>query len=370
VAELFFVAFVLAFGAELIAHGLALPSGTKTWLEWQPTYLIAIGSALAILGMGYVVLRGRLELPKKHALRGVLIVGKEKNNTVAVDGYNFSETITRYFSGLSENKALKEVWQNGDLSDFRAINAVGTAKGKLTAAKLIREAIEYFALQKLSLHLSGHFENNPDINDDEIERFGREDIPKILLQNHFLELFSRPMAEREAFSHEDRAPGKVVFSIKETGEIFDHFELILPAKSIVTRLDENTIIIDTKRFTIRISSGFEGWGYNLPAWFEPMYLGIKSFESRNYEVKLSISVNYKLSALLSLKGWSYYRWIDSFLDRLDASFSFNRFIEEIGWETACTVAKIFKRRGPPRNSGDKKSLPGFIESVSDDSDSI
>ena len=140
--------------------------------------------------------------------------------------------------------------------------------------------------------------------------------------------------------------------------MFDHFELILPARSNVTRLDEGTIKIDTRRFTISVSSTFGGFRYGLPTWFEPMYLGTKLFETRAYAVDLNVSVNYKFSALFSLKGWNYYRWIDSFLDDLDASFSFNRFIDQIGWETACTVAKIFKRRRPPRNSDELSSLPG------------
>jgi hypothetical protein len=378
--ELCFVALVLAVGTELIAHGLVMSSGEKTWLGWSPSYTIAIGSGLALLGLGYIVLRGRLELPKKNRLRGVLIVSGKKNNTIAVDGYDFSEKITQYFSGLSENKALKEIWQNGDLS-FIHTKATGTGdKGKLTAVKLVREAIEYYVLNSLSLHLSGHFNNNPDIADKEIERLGREDIPKILLQNHFLELFSRPMAEREAF-FEDQAPGdlklgefgahfvgKVVYQIKENGERFEHFELILPKKSTVTRLDESTICIDTKRFTIKVSSVFEGFGYGLPRWFEPMYLGTEMLENCAYKIKLNISVNYKLLAFLSFKRWNYYRWIDSFLDQLDASFSFERFIDEIGWGTACTVGKIFGRRKPPRNSGEASSLPGVIELVDDDSD--
>lgn len=296
---------------------------------------------------------------------------QKKNGSIAVDGYEFSEEITSYLSGLSENKALRDIWQKGDLNILRPGAGAGAAKDKLTAAKLAREAIEYFALRKLSLHLSGYFENNPDIADVEIQRIGREDIPKILLQNRFLELFSRPMAEREAFS-QDQGPvhGKVVFQVKGTGEMFDHFELILPAKSNVTRLDEGTIIIDTRRFTISVSSEFGGGGYGLPTWFEPMYLGTDLFETRAYAADLIVTVNYKFSALFSLKGWNYYRWIDSFLDDLDASFSFNRFIDEIGWETACTVAKIFKRRRPPRNSDEVMPPPGTIELVSDDSDPI
>jgi len=349
--------------------GLRRRPGAGHGLDWPPLGLIATGSALALLGMGYIVLRGRLELPKKNAFTGALIVTEGKNNTVAVDGYKFSKEITRYFSGLSENKALRDIWQNGDLSDFQAVDGTAALNGSLTPAKLVQEAIEYFALRQLSFHLSGHFENNPDIVDEGVQRFGREDIPKILLQNHFLELFSKPMVEREAFSKDvAEASDKVVFQMKHTGEMFDHFELILPSKSEVTRIDRRTISIDTKRFTIRISSGFEGYGFNLPTWFEPMYLGTKIFETRAYKTELSVSVNYKLSALLSLKGWSYYRWIDSYLDRLDASFSFDRFLDKSGWETACTVARIFKRRRPPQTSGDSNSLPGVVELISHDSD--
>jgi hypothetical protein len=236
VLELVSVAFFVALGANLISSGLVMPAESRTWYGWPASYVIAVGSALALLGLGYIILRGRLGLPRtKNPFTGMLLVTEGENNTVAVDGYDFSEKITQYFAGLSENTALKSIWQTGDLHDFQVMRRATPTKGRLTAPQLVREAVEYFVLQKLSLHLSGHFENNPEIADKEIERFGREDIPKILLQNHFLELFSRPMVERAAFSQDQiETPNRVVFQIKPTGEIFEHFELILPAKSTVT----------------------------------------------------------------------------------------------------------------------------------------
>jgi uncharacterized membrane protein len=73
VGELVFVAFFLALGANLVASGLVMPANAKTWYGWPGSYVIAIGSALALLGLTYIVLRGRLELPKKNAFRGMLL---------------------------------------------------------------------------------------------------------------------------------------------------------------------------------------------------------------------------------------------------------------------------------------------------------
>ena len=366
VAELFFVAFVLAVGAELIAHGLVMPSSSETWLGWTPPYLIAVGSALALLGMGFVILRERIAMPKKIAFEGMLIVGKEKNRILRVARYDFSEKIFEYFSGLSENKALLSIWQNGNLNHWTGSGEKDPTNGNLTAAKLIREAIEYFVLSRLSLHLSGHFQNRRQAADGEIEVLGRADIPSILLQNHFLELFSRPMAEREAFAtSEDRSPGKVVSVWTSSGMMFEHFEMILPAKSAVTRLNENTILIDTKRFTMRISSGFEGSGYAFPDFFLfwRMYLGKSISDERAYGVNLSIDVKMKPLALLTLTGWGHYRWLDSFLDELDGAFSVDRFLEEIGWKAACTVGQIMNIQRPTRELSTADSKEHVIEVV-------
>ena len=132
------------------------------------------------------------------------------------------------------------------------------------AAKLAQEALEYYVLSELSLHLSDHFDNNPRVSDEEIQRIGRRDIPSVLLDNRFLELFSKPMDEREAFTARgnrvDSPPqGQVVYAMGEGGAIFDHFELILPAGAVVSRMSPVSVRVRTRRLSMQINVAFEGF---------------------------------------------------------------------------------------------------------------
>jgi hypothetical protein len=313
-----------------------------------------------------------------------------------------------YLAGLSENPALSRAWRDSSLSGMKYLGDGRLEIVTNTAARqLAREAIEYFVLDMLSLHLSGHFENNPRIADDEIVRILREDIPDVLLRNHFLDLFSRPIAERSAFAplqefeqgkgvrqpsstdehgaekrikkrQEDdgtkvtlghppergvyQRVGAVCFQKGKDGAIFDRFELILPAKSRVKRLDPSTISIDTGRFVMRISSEFDGYSANLPGGFEKSYLRLESEGDlqqgpsiHTYSVKLQLSVRFRPFVLLTSKGWEYHRWVDSFLEELQESFSFERFLSKIGWEASLTVARLTQPKQNQKSGPDSSS---------------
>jgi hypothetical protein len=65
-------------------------------------------------------------------------------------------------------------------------------------------------------------------------------------------------------------------------------------------------------------------------------------------------VSLKWTAVISQTGWQYFRWIDVFLSDLEAEFSFEHFLEEIGWETAKTIAVISERVPSSVNSIKKR----------------
>ncbi len=91
---------------------------------------------------------------------------------------------------------------------------------------------------------------------------------------------------------------------------------------------------------MRIAVGFEGFSALFPRGFEKFYLGGGSIDVAPYQVDLDITVHFSPWALLSARGWVNYRWLDSFLDRMDAEFSFERFLAKVGWETALSTAII------------------------------
>ena len=177
-----------------------------------------------------------------------------------------------------------------------------------------------------------------------------------------LELFSKPMEEREAFlpkgkNIEVRHGSNVVYAIGEGGALFDHFELMLPRGTTVSRIDPRSIQLKTNRFSMRVVVGFEGFNSVLPRKFEDLYLGRGIKNVTGYQVDLDITVHFNPWSLLSATGWEYYRWLDSFLDRIDTEFSFTRFLEDIGWETALSTAIIAKHMATTSQTG-SRTTPG------------
>jgi hypothetical protein len=93
---------------------------------------------------------------------------------------------------------------------------------------------------------------------------------------------------------------------------------------------------------------FDRTNTTLPDGFLEHYLGIHGFEEYIsnvvYDVKIHISVNFKLPSLFSRLGWEDYNWIDSFLSTLDKSFSKDQYFKDINWDTAHTIIKSLKRK--------------------------
>jgi hypothetical protein len=162
------------------------------------------------------------------------------------------------------------------------------------------------------------------------------------------------MDEREAFTpayNREEPAGRIVYATGKDGVIFHHFELILPASAAVSRVSPVSMRVHTRRLSLQISVRFEGWSAVLPLWFEELYLRHNPDNVDAYIVGLDIEVKFAWWALFTATGWEYYRWLDSFIDRLNAEFSFSRFLEDISWNTALTVTMLERsRKTPPQPS--------------------
>jgi len=343
---------VVAVGIALGVHLLAV--GVLVKLQWSGLAIAILGGSLILIGCAYLISREFPTINRDFMFEGILPVIAKTHDVIPIDRYEFAEDTARHLNALAaENKALASAWADNPLSNFQFERGhEGVLVKGSPAAKLAREALEYFVLNELSLHLSQHFSNNPRIKESEIVTFGRRDIPSVLLENHFLELFSKPMEEREVFSPLPKIRvthgSKVVFAMGKGGAIYDEFELILPRAAKISRLDPSTILIRTKRFGMQIGVGFDGFGANLPSGFAKLYTGHKHSDIEVFKIDLNIKIWFNWWSLLTNSGWEYYRWLDSFLDRMAQGFSFERFLLDIGWETALSAGIVVQRLGESR----------------------
>ncbi len=333
--EIVAVAVLLALGINLLSSGIIAVLGLQGWA------IVLLGITCGVLGIAYLLMKLRPANNRRFEFHGVLPISMSKERKVLpVERYDFSEKAAEYFQGLcSENKALAKLWQESVLGLYIDAKTRTFSFKKSPANDLVREALEYYVLDKLSLHLSAHFENNPAVSDDHLIHTERQHIPGILLQNRFLESFSKPMEQREAFlDQSDHLSTGIVSAWGKNGEIFEHFELILPRESVITRSPASGFEIKTNRFTLRVEPVFDGFSEGFPKRFEELYLGCQPREIALYKVDINLHVSFRLLSLFSVTGWEYYRWLDSFLDEMESSFSFAQFIRDIGWQAALSAA--------------------------------
>lgn len=331
--EVIALAVVLALGINLVATGL--PSVLALSAECTAT----VGIVLTCAALIYLGIRLQPLTARTLKLSGVLLTSKG-NSVGEIERYEVSEKLHSYFVGLtSENKAISRLWNESELGPQISADRSSARLSKSHGNLLVCEAIEYFVLDQLSLHLSAYFDSYREVDEDTIVRVQRTDIPHILLQNRFLDLFSKPMEMREAFmEHGPSEHGhKVVYATGKDGAFFDHFELILPKGSSVTRSDATGLRIATSRFELTVLPLFQGFSENLPHRFEELYLGKRFGQVSPYVIGVELKVKFRWWAFLTGKGWDYYEWLDSYLDELTTAFSFDDFIKSIGWDTTLSV---------------------------------
>ncbi len=334
--------------------------------------IIGIGASLA--SIWYFI---RIMTAKRIQVRnysGFFIVDHVEKKVIPVSRYPYSENLSRYLeSACAESQDIKMVLERSiyvpdttikipqeNIDEIRIKREERAAVKKLMATpdrRLILEATEYFILRMLSTHLTNYFSDEK-FKEENLTKFEREDIPQVLLENRFLNLFSKPMEERAA-SFEDRYVSKSTRGGSgERATDFIHFHLILPTKAKVSRIDEKTFEITTQKFTLRVSILYSGADELLPTDFEKYYLRLQEYYQRSNPsmvkekaIEIEVKVFFKNSIFFSTTGLQYYEWLDSYLDKLEEEFSSSYFFNKIGWDSVSTLMDCLDMRGENFYSG-------------------
>jgi len=338
--ELILVAVVIGFSIELIA------SAYFNILFLTDFSNLFIGFGLLASGSIYFIYRVYTLKKSQFNIQAFVTYRPDIKTILPVAEYHYSGEIARNFiSAFKENEALKKQWEAEPLGYWNQ----SKSKGKIDfpySHLLLTQVTEYYILKALSLHLSSYF-NKGKFTKEKLVTFERKNLPQILFENVFLELFSKPMDQRPAFvddvvDKKGKSSGKIVASFKN-GFRFEHFQLTLPKGSKITRESKNTIKIDTPRISMTFRIDFAGFNTNLPIYFEEFYLGIKDFKEIDFfEIDICCDVEFKLKTFLTSTGWDYFTWVDTFIDELERKMSKKTFLSEINWNTTKTVIRVMK----------------------------
>jgi hypothetical protein len=335
--------------------------------------IIGIGASLA--SVWYFI---RIMTAKRTQVRnysGFFIVDHVEKKVIPVNRYPYSINLSRYLeSACAESQDIRMVLERSiyvpdtmikipreNIDEEEIVRKERVAAKKIMATpdrRLILEATEYFVLRMLSTHLTNYF-NDEKFKEQNLTKLERKDIPQVLLENRFLNLFSKPMEERVAASFEDRYISKSTQGGSgESNTDFRHFHLILPTKAKVSRTGENTCEITTEKFTLRVSILYLGADEFLPADFEKYYLRLQEYYQRSNPsmvkekaIEIEVKVFFKNSIFFSTTGIQYYEWLDSYLDKLEEEFSRPYFFKKIGWDSVSTLLDCINMGGEHFNSG-------------------
>ncbi|OPG98841.1 hypothetical protein B2I21_11005 [Chryseobacterium mucoviscidosis] len=354
------ITILLSFGLNVIAGSITLTSGfnaqTGFWL----------GGAVLLLVLCYLIRIVFKSLRKFITIDSFIIHDKNENSLLDIDRYKFSRKINEYLvSAISEDKDIKAIWDREPIGCYHTVD--DWIHGRISKSKIvIEELVEYFIIEELSAHLTDYF-NDDKYNEKKLQKIGRNEVPEVLFQNRFLNLFSKPMEERASFeinkNKVEEPPKeyivngkKVVLKVGETvsaygkdGARFNRFDLVLPRNSKVKRIDKNTIRLITDRFDIDIFVRFEEENYYPPDGFIEHYLcpGIDRtdsfFRHEGYKINIELRIKFKILKFLVNGKWEFFYWLDSYLDKINKDMSADLYFERINWESTYTILETIKK---------------------------
>jgi hypothetical protein len=289
--QLTLVAVILAIGAGVTATGLALTVFPSV------SFTIALGTFVIAAGLIGAFLASLQAMDETVIIKGVVFLDRETREPVLVNRYSLSEEFSRNIKALfAENKALSSIWSKNSLDNLHEIRPGEYTFEQTPSRKLAIEAIEYYVLHALSVHLTDYFNLTKDASEEDLHTFSRSDFPHVLLENHFIDLFCRPLEEREAFSNhgdDDPSQGRVVFAIGRNGELFDDFDFRLPKGAEVTRRSHGNISIKTNRFSLIIECDLGGQTIvEGGAKFAELYIGRSFIDINSFRCWIKLSVKF------------------------------------------------------------------------------
>lgn len=262
-----------------------------------------------------------------------LFITDKENHVIPINRFDFSEDLFCAFqSVLSENKTYESLWEDAF--------SHGIAQGNNSKAFVV-EFMEYLFIRMISLELNTYFTN---VDSEAIEVIGRDQIPELLIKNRVIEMISKPYEEREKFqkviNKEEHSKGVVVYMGGEDGALFEKLEIELPRKSKIFK-NGNSLVIKNRNFNILFEAVFEGYSGVAPSYFEEFYLGHSLRDTNCYLVNLKMGIQLKPLFLFSMRDRRYLGWLDQISDAFIQYFSFDSFLQRIGYENAVTSHILF-----------------------------
>lgn len=333
-----------AIGINIFVTGLASSDKALSWI-----YIIS-GICIIIISLLIYWHRRKKTLTKSATLNGFFIYNSKEKEILRIPRYEMAERMWMEMKSIYDsNPELSSVWDKGEFGSYQNTSKteLGFEYVEAENDKIIRELLEYLVLHVLS----GELIDLSDLDEKEVRKIKRNDVPDLLSTNRILAWLSAReesnkkymqfLIENGLFDTKGTTLSKQ--QMKEMMEVvpkkpYSRFEMYLPAGGTIHKEDDY-ICIQHASFSIKTKIFFTGSNTVLPKNFKKWYLGIdeRATDYIDYAYSVRIDVAFKWWTAFGQKYKKYYRWIDGFISRLDDLMSEETFFNTIGWETASTV---------------------------------
>jgi hypothetical protein len=374
--ELVLVAVLISLAVNLLAASLS------AHLSRRNDVIAAI--VILAVALAYLWISRLGDLAGEFEYTGFLVYDIAEQRFLRIEEYDLSEKSSSFLdAALAEDENLRTLWTRNPLStsvdesfniekvdhsaqpgqrSSREDGIVQIQFGPAVAIGLVVELLEYVCLDWLSVHLTDFF-NRDNFERTKLRDYRREDIPDILMQNRFLELFSRPMAQRAAFLRQEPSDtrafldfligGRVepIATYLASGVTYQRFDLTVPRGSTLQKSVDGGFTVKGPLITVVVRPTFSGYSATLPGSFLRSYVGRQENrdEIRAFKVEIGFSYRINWRGVFMQKGWDYHRWAESFAKVLEQKTDGELFFSAIGWSTVQTWLECAKRTSQNKN---------------------
>ena len=322
---------LLSIGISLLANFFSNKYNANSILLWIGVSLIFI----VILVYLVIFYKSKEYTIKEESL----FITDKKGFFLPINRFRLSEDMHSSLSSVfKENNTFKEKWENAfkeneikNKEEFKKMHISNNED----IIGFFGELVEYIFLKKLSVITVDYFNTKS----NEIEVLTRDKISDYVLQNRILEMISKPFEERSAFSNNksDTKDSGTIYAMFANGVVYERFELLLPKGTSLSKdKKNNTLIIKNRNYSICFKHGFSGFSSSTPRGFEKYYLNKGFDEINHYSFTPKLKIKLNPFFFLFFSNWKNMNWIDIICEEFSNYFSFDKFIEKIGYEYALT----------------------------------
>ena len=317
-----------------------------TLLSQMKVYSFLSGALLFVTSL-YWIYREFFKKIFSKKLSGFFIYNTITNKLIQVPNYGYSENLGRYLkAAFLENNNITELWVEEPLKNIKSHFQNSISKGKIAiprigSIKLIREATEYFIIEKLNNFLEDYYNLKPRKDIDSL-KLRKIELKK--MDNPFLNIFSNPLKNRPAFNNIYLYDNTVECATR-LGHYYKNIKINLPNKSSIYKNKDGFITIETPICKINFLVDFNGINTNLPDYFESEYLSLKNEnEYEIFYVGINIDININFSAFIFKRRMESIEWIDEYLNNLICTFSKDKLFQKLNWTAISTLLYLNKKK--------------------------